>query len=110
MSAWAASAYTDLLKKNFATKLVTQNDPNEPDEIERDMLNCLADAFIKANIPPEDLSRLDQEVIDGTIETDPLAGKYAMLAGDPSAVERMATEAARLCPETLKAHIRAKSS
>lgn len=109
-SAWAESAYTDLLKNNFTTKLITQNDPRVPDKIEGDMLHCMADAFINANIPPQDLLKLDQAVIEGTIEHDPLAIKYAMLASDPNALNQMAAEAVRLCPETLRAFTGAKSN
>jgi len=101
--AWAASAYTELLQHNFAATLNSNNNPKVPDDVELKMLNCLAAAFISANIPPSDLAKLDQAVAAHTIESDPLAGKYAMLAGDPGALTRMSNEAAHLCPETLKA-------
>jgi hypothetical protein len=107
-AAWAASAYTDLLKKNFATAMTTHNDPFVLDHVEEDLLNCLADAFINANIPPADLALLDEAVADGTIEFDPLAGKYAALANDPGALSLMSLEAMRLCPETIRAYNAAK--
>jgi hypothetical protein len=107
--AWAASAYTELLQHNFAATLNSNNDPKVPDDVELKMLNCLAAAFINANIPPNDLAKLDQAVTAGTIESDPLAGKYAILAGDPGALRLMSAEAVRLCPETLKAYNDAKS-
>jgi hypothetical protein len=108
--AWAASAYTELLQHNFAATLDSRNDPKVPDDVELKMLKCLAAAFINANIPPNDLAKLDQAVTAGTIQSDPLAGKYAMLAGDPGALTSMSAEAARLCPEILKAVNDAKTS
>jgi len=108
--ALAASTYTELLKSNFATALDAHNDPNVPDDVELTLLHCLATAFVNANIPPDDLTKLDQAVVAGTIESDPLAGKYAMLASDSGALLLMSAEAKRLCPETLKAYDDAKKS
>lgn len=107
-SAWAASTYTELLQENFATALDGHNDPRVPDDIELKLLNCLASAFVNANIPSDDLTKLDQAVVAGTIELDPLAGKYAMLASDSGALMLMSAEAERLCPDTLKAYDDAK--
>jgi hypothetical protein len=108
--ALAASTYVELLQSNFATALDAHNDPKIPDDIESTLLNCLATAFVNANIPSDDLTKLDQAVVAGTIESDPLAGKYAMLASDSGALMLMSAEAKRLCPETLEAYDDAKKS
>lgn len=105
----AAETYLDLLKENFMTGVVMNGDPRIPDEIEGGVVVCLAEAFVKANIPAEDLAKLDQAVVDGTIEMDPLAGHYAMLASDRNALLLMSMEAEQICPEILKAYHAAKN-
>lgn len=105
--ALAASTYLEVLQENFLTVLETNNNPRVPDDLEREVLKCLAAAFVKANVLPEDLVKLDAAAAAGTLETDPLAGQYALLASDPSALALMADEVTRMCPDTMKAHIKA---
>ncbi len=108
-SASAASTYVEALQENFLQALDINNDPRVPDELEREVLNCLAAAFVKANVLPDDLVKLDQATAAGTLELEPLAAQYAMLASDPGALALMAEEVTRMCPDTMKAHIRATS-
>ena len=102
--AMAASTYVELLKERLPARVAERNDPRVLDELEIEYLGCLMDAFVAANIPPGDLAKLDQAVAAGTIETDPLADHYKQLANDPHALELMAEEAQRLCPDLLQAY------
>jgi|SRR5687768_14321991 hypothetical protein len=108
-SASAASTYLETLQENFLQALDVNNDPRVPDDLEREVLKCLAAAFVKANVLPDDLVKLDQAAAAGTLESDPLAGQYAMMASDPGALALMAEEVTRMCPDTMKAHIKATS-
>ena len=100
----AANTYVELLKERLPARVAERNDPRVLDELEIELLSCLMDAFVAANIPAEDLAKLDQAVAAGTVETDPLAGHYKQLANDPNAQTRMAEEAQRLCPDLLQAY------
>jgi hypothetical protein len=100
----AASTYVELLKERLPARVAERNDPRVLDELELELLGCLVDAFVAANIPPGDLAKLDQAVVAGTVETDPLAGHYKLMASDPNAQALMAQEAKRLCPDVLQAY------
>jgi len=100
----AASTYLELLKERLPARVAERNDPRVLDELELELLSCLVDAFVAANIPPGDLAKLDQAVAAGTVETDPLADQYKQLTNDPNAQALMAQEAQRLCPDVLQAY------
>ena len=100
----AASTYVELLKERLPARVAERNDPRVLDELELELLGCLVDAFVAANIPPGDLAKLDQAVVAGTVETDPLASHYKLMANDPNAQALMAQEAKRLCPDVLQAY------
>ena len=102
--ALAASTYVELLKERLPARLMERNDPRVLDELELELLRCLVDAFVAANIPPDDLAKLDQAVVAGTVETDPLADHYRQLTNDPDAQALMTREAERLCPDVLQAY------
>jgi hypothetical protein len=102
--ALAASTYVDLLKERLPARLMERNDPRVLDELELELLRCLVDAFVASNIPPDDLAKLDQAVVAGTVETDPLADHYRQLTNDPDAQALMTREAERLCPDVLQAY------
>lgn len=103
----AANTYVELLKERLPARVAERNDPRVLDEVELEVLSCLVDAFVAANIPAEDLAKLDRAVAAGTAETDPLAIHYKLMANDSDAQARMAEEAQRLCPEVLEAYISA---
>ena len=100
----AASTYLELLKERLPARVAERNDPRVLDELELELLSCLVDAFVAANIPPGDLAKLDQAVAAGTVETDPLADHYKQLTNDPDAQALMTREAERLCPDVLQAY------
>ena len=100
----AASTYVELLKERLPARVAERNDPRVLDELEIELLSCLVDAFVSANVPPDDLARLDQAVAAGTVETDPLADRYKQLTNDPDAQALMTREAERLCPAVLEAY------
>ncbi len=100
----AASTYVELLKERLPARVAERNDPRVLDELELELLRCLVDAFVAANIPPDDLAKLDQSVAAGTAETDPLAEHYKQLTNDPDAPALMTREAERLCPAVLQAY------
>jgi hypothetical protein len=100
----AASTYVELLKERLPARVAERNDPRVLDELELELLSCLVDAFVAANIPPDDLAMLDQAVVAGTVETDPLAEHYKKLTNDPDAQALMTREAERLCPAVLEAY------
>jgi len=100
----AASTYVELLKERLPARVAERNDPRVLDELELELLGCLVDAFVAANIPADDLAKLDQAVAAGTVETDPIANHYKLMANDPNAQALMAQEAQRLCPDMLRAY------
>jgi hypothetical protein len=100
----AASTYVELLKERLPARVAERNDPRVLDELELELLGCLVDAFVAANVPADDLAKLDQAVAAGTVETDPLASHYKELTNDPNAQALMAQEAHRLCPDVLQAY------
>ena len=100
----AANTYVELLKERLPERVAERNDPRVLDELELELLGCLVDAFVSANVPPDDLARLDQAVAAGTVETDPLADHYKQLTNDPDAQALMTREAERLCPDVLQAY------
>jgi len=100
----AANTYVELLKERLPARVAERNDPRVLDELEIELLSCLVDAFVSANVPPDDLARLDQAVAAGTVETDPLADRYKQLTNDPDAQALMTREAERLCPDVLQAY------
>ena len=100
----AANTYLELLKKRLPDRLAERNDPRVLDELELELLRCLMDAFVAANIPPDDLAKLDRAVAAGTVETDPLADHYRQLANDPDAQALMTREAEHRCPDVLQAY------
>jgi hypothetical protein len=100
----AASSYVELLKERLPARVAERNDPRVLDELELELLGCLVDAFVTSNIPPDDLAMLDQAVVAGTVETDPLADHYKQLTNDPDAQALMTREAERLCPAVLQAY------
>jgi hypothetical protein len=100
----AASTYVELLKERLPARVAERNDPRVLDELELELLRCLVDSFVATNIPPDDLAKLDQAVVAGTVETDPLADHYKQLTNDPDAQALMTREAERLCPAVLQAY------
>ena len=100
----AASTYVELLKERLPARVAERNDPRVLDELELELLRCLVDAFVAANIPPDDLAKLDQSVAAGTVETDPLADHYKQLTNDPDAQALMTREAERRCPDVMQAY------
>ena len=100
----AANTYVELLKERLPARVAERNDPRVLDELELELLRCLVDAFVAANIPPDDLARLDQAVVAGTVETDPLADHYKQLTNDPDAQALMTREAERRCPDVMQAY------
>lgn len=102
--AMAASTYVELLKERLPARVAERNDPRVLDELELELLRCLVDSFVAANIPSADLAKLDQAVAAGTVETDPLADHYKQLTNDPDAQALMTREAEHRCPDVLQAY------
>jgi hypothetical protein len=100
----AANTYVELLKERLPARVAERNDPRVLDELELELLRCLVDSFVAANVSPDDLAKLDQAVVAGTVETDPLADHYKQLTNDPDAQALMTREAERLCPAVLEAY------
>ena len=98
----AASTYVELLKERLPARVAERNDPRVLDELELELLRCLVDAFVAANIPPDDLAKLDQSVAAGTVETDPLADHYKQLTNDPDAQALSPREAERRGPDVMQ--------
>lgn len=107
--AYGATTYVELLHENVAERLRQSDNPEIPNELELNVMTCLMDAFLAANIPADDLAKLDQAVAAGTIGSDELAGHYRMLASDPDALNLMAQEASGMCRDVMEVYEEAKT-